>query len=576
MTPDSLRDPAALRRLSVGELYILAEDLRQIILSTCLKNGGHLGASLGTVELAIALHIIFESPREPLVWDVGHQAYAHKLLTGRLEKFSSLRLEGGISGFLSRAESEHDVFGAGHSSTALSAALAMAWARRGSEDWTVAVMGDGGLTAGLSFEALNNFRELSLGPLLVVLNDNHMSISRNLGAVSTQLSGSNARNYFNFFGLEYSGPIDGHDLSTLLETLEGIRKNFSGKPILLHVITQKGRGYSPAEDRPASYHGVAPLQEKVPGQSQSRRETYSEVFGRTLCHLAESDPRVVAITAAMSEGTGLSEFANRFPDRFFDVGIAEQHAVTFAAGLATQGFRPVVAIYSTFLQRALDQVIHDVSLQNLGVTFAVDRAGIVGADGPTHHGAFDLAFLGMIPNMRVTAPASLQDLRETLAAAIQSGQPWAIRYPRGSGVECFAERLSDGFRWHRKMPSPKIVVIAAGSATPRVLDAAASADPAAVSISALSVIDLKPISENLLREVSRFSDVPIFVVEDGSTRGGFGQDLLGQLGLRRAPSHLKGFADHFIRHGSPASLEESEGISKDALARQFLRILESV
>ncbi|MGZ3699406.1 MAG: 1-deoxy-D-xylulose-5-phosphate synthase, partial [Bdellovibrionota bacterium] len=511
---------AALKNSSLNDLGILAAEIRQKILSTSLKNGGHLGASLGAVELAIALHYVFDSPEEPIVWDVGHQAYAHKLLTGRWERFETLRQKEGISGFLSREESEHDVFGAGHSSTALSAALAMSWASP--DRWSIAVVGDGGLTAGLAFEALNNLRATVRGPLLIVLNDNQMSISENVGSVSALLAGGRGEELFQPYGLRYVGPLDGHDLSALIGTLRGIKADPNSAPILVHAITQKGKGYAPAEESPASYHGVSPIPAKVPAPSAKSAKTYSQVFGEAMIELAARDPKIVAITAAMPDGTGLLEFARKFPDRFFDVGIAEPHAVTFAAGLATRGFRPVVAIYSTFLQRALDSAIHDVAIQNLGVTFAIDRAGLVGADGPTHHGAFDLAYLGMIPGMSVTAPTSYAELRSLLEMAVESGKPWAIRYPRGSGPERAAMNGAE-------FSNAQAIVVALGSAAARASKALALCDPQGDRVAFAQTGWAKPISRELIEQLRLYPKVPLLIAEDGSIRGGFGQELLYQL-----------------------------------------------
>jgi 1-deoxy-D-xylulose-5-phosphate synthase len=577
----AIRGPEDLRKLALPDLEALAQEIRQHILTTCLKNGGHLGASLGTVELAIALHTAFDSPREPIVWDVGHQAYAHKLLTGRWEKFGTLRTPGGISGFLCREESVHDAFGAGHSSTSISAALAMAWDSRahktkdGITPWTVAVIGDGGLTAGMAFEALNGFREIATGPFLLVINDNQMSISQNSGAVPSILAGDQTSDYFGLFGFDYWGPVDGHDLSGLLSTLEGIKNSGATKPIALHVITQKGKGYAPAEELPSTYHGIGPVKEKAPGAASTpEKKTYSEVAGDAICALAEKNPKIVAITAAMKEGTGLSKFAEQFPDRFFDVGIAEPHAATFAAGLATRGVRPVVCIYSTFLQRALDSIIHDISIQKLGVTFAIDRAGIVGADGPTHHGAFDLVYLGMIPGMRVSAPECLSDVSILLDRATQHQGPWAIRYPRGGGPETLNTPLTEGsVRWHQKCEKPKLIAVALGSAGVRARDAVAELDPSAQSITLVSTIDAKPIPQSILNYLAEHSDAALITIEDGAVHGGFGATLLSVLSGRKGPWEIAGYGDHFIPHGTPADLEDAEGLSKAALVQRMRRHL---
>lgn len=566
------------RHLSQSQLRDLAEDLRQAILSTCMKNGGHLGASLGTVELAIALHYVFESPREPIIWDVGHQAYAHKLLTGRWERFSTLRTTGGISGFLSRQESEHDVFGAGHSSTSLSAALAMAWSRgrkkTSEDDWTIAVIGDGGLTGGLALEALNNLKDQPIGPLLIVLNDNEMSISPSAGALSAVLKGEGTAAFFDFFGADYVGPFDGHDLDVLIGIFRGIRAQRPERPILLHVRTQKGKGYAPAEERPASFHGVGPLKKEPQG---TRSLTFSDAFGASACEAAGRDSRVVAITAAMAEGTGLVKFSEEFPDRFFDVGIAEQHAVTFAAALATQGYRPVVAIYSTFLQRAYDSVIHDVALQNLNVVFAIDRAGVVGPDGPTHHGAFDIAYLGAVPNLRISAPACLGDVSQLLNGALKHEGPWAIRYPRGGSSKELPAADASGLRWINRPEAPKLCVVALGASVHRVMDAVSEIDPKGEEITLVSTLHAKPIPKPLLEYLANTS-CPVLTLEDGSRWGGFGQQLLASAAQAAAGPltrhfEIMGYSDRFIPHGSVADLEAQEGLSSKALAEKIRSLL---
>lgn len=581
--------PETLKNLSLGELEFLAADIRQRILSTCFKNGGHLGASLGAVEIAIALHFVFDSPRDAIVWDVGHQAYAHKLLTGRWESFSSLRLKGGLSGFLSRSESIHDVFGAGHSSTALSAALAIAWAKARSDcSWAIAVVGDGGLTAGLSFEALNNFKDASIGPFLLVINDNQMSISKNSGALASILSHQDeARNYFEAFGFDYFGPLDGHDLALLIGTFQGIRETYRDRPVVVHLNTQKGKGYIPAEERPETFHGIAPMkitvraqdtkaEPKLQGPLEPTQKSYSEAFGQILCELAHHDPKIVAITAAMTEGTGLAEFARTFPDRFFDVGIAEPHAVTFAAGLATQGFKPVVAIYSTFLQRSIDQIIHDVALQRLGVTFAVDRAGVVGADGPTHHGIFDLCYLGMIPEIHVSTPASIEDLKHSLSHAIQSGIPWAIRYPKGNGVQSLAaiKVLGEGVCILQESSDCQLIVAVLGSASTRVHEAILQLEPCDQSlVTVISVSEFKPLPPALISYCTSHRMAKILTVEDGIARGGFGQQLYLACEGRQSTFEIASYGDHFIQHGTQQELEKLEQLSSEALAKRIQKLL---
>ncbi len=558
-----------LKKASLAELVEFAEDIRHKIIETCLKTGGHLGASLGPVELAIALHRVFDSPAEPIIWDVGHQAYAHKLLTGRWDRFSTLRQTGGISGFLSHDESEHDVFGAGHSSTALSAALGFAATRASSQGWTVAVVGDGGLTAGLALEALNNIRAVSLGPLLTVLNDNQMSIAPNVGAIPAILASGEARDFFSHFGFDYVGPIDGHSIDVLLGTLEGIKRGYAGRPILLHIHTQKGKGYAPAEERPSTFHGVGPLQSKVTPGAPTPLHSFSDEFGKALCRLAEEDPRIVAISAAMPEGTGLTEFSRRFPTRFFDVGIAEPHAVTFAAGLAAAGYRPVVAIYSTFLQRALDSIIHDVAIQRLPVIFAIDRAGLVGADGPTHHGAFDLSFLGGVPGLELTAPSCLNDVETLLRQGLASGAPFALRYPRGTGPQDLVGNwIGSGkkLRHLKSARSPKIQVVALGMATPKALKAVEEVDPKGTQISLWNLLSAKPIPAELIDALNADPDSKLITLEEGAIRGGFGEALLHELNPRTSRPLLLGYPDRFIPHGAIPDLEKSIGLGSREIA----------
>ncbi len=473
---DAIDSPEDLRSLDIEDLERLAQEIREEIISTVSKTGGHLAPCLGVVELTLALHYVFQTPKDKLVWDVGHQCYAHKLITGRRDKFHTLRQYKGISGFPKRSESEYDVVETGHSSTSISYSLGLATAKdiRNDDGKVIAIIGDGSMTAGLAFEGLNQAGDLDKD-LIVILNDNEMSISPNVGAMSSFLSrkltsksirrlkdhvedrlkalssvGENILNVLRkseeslkgFFTpgmfvealeFEYIGPIPGHELEDLIETLQNVR-DYSHGPVLIHVITTKGKGYEPAETNPGDYHGVGPFEiatgKPVPS---SGPVSYTSVFGKTICTLAESDKRVTAITAAMPAGTGLIDFSKQFPERFFDVGIAEQHAVTFAAGLAMEGMRPVIAVYSTFMQRALDQVIHDVCLPDLPVTFALDRGGVVGDDGPTHHGVFDLSFLRFIPNLTVMAPKDENELQHMLYTSINGDGPCAIRYPRGSG-----------------------------------------------------------------------------------------------------------------------------------------------
>jgi 1-deoxy-D-xylulose-5-phosphate synthase len=619
---ENLDSPAGLKELSLAELENLAGEIRETIIDTVAANGGHLASSLGVVELTIALHRVFDSPTDKIVWDVGHQAYAHKLLTGRRERFSTLRQLGGISGFPKRDESPHDCFDVGHSSTSISAALGMAAARDvlGGSEKIVAVIGDGSLTAGLAFEGLNQAGHLKKD-LIVILNDNEMSISPNVGALSSFLSrkmtsdlfvrlkreteqflgnvprfGRDLINIarraeesfkgfftpgmlFEAFGFDYVGPLDGHRLPELVETLQNVSR-LRG-PILVHVVTRKGKGYPPAERNPSEFHGVGPF-DRASGevkQGKGKAASYTAVFGRTLLELAERDPRVVAITAAMAEGTGLKEFAARFPDRFFDVGIAEQHAVTFAAGLACQGLRPTVAIYSTFLQRGYDSIVHDVCLQNLPVSFALDRAGLVGADGPTHHGVFDYTFLRHIPNLTIMVPRDEVELRRAMATALAADGPLAYRYPRGSGIGLaldgpfepvplgLGEKLRDGADG---------VIFAAGTT---VAAALAAADQLAAEGIRMAVVDprfLKPLDRELIAGESRRCGL-IVTVEENVLQGGFGSavlELLAEEGL--SPRVLSiGLPDAFIEQGSQEELRARYGLDADGLAgsiRNFLRL----
>jgi 1-deoxy-D-xylulose-5-phosphate synthase len=412
-----------------------------------------------------------------------------------------------------------------------------------------------------------------------VLNDNQMSISQNVGAVSSILTHNQAREFFHLFGFDYVGPLDGHDLGTLIGTLQGIRENYSGRPILLHALTQKGKGYAPAEQSPAQFHGVAP--EKVPDSSQSKApqvsSSYSDVFGEAMCDAVAKNPQVVAITAAMPEGTGLVTFSHRYPGNFFDVGIAEPHAATFAAGLATQGYLPVVAIYSTFFQRALDAAIHDVALQKLPVIFALDRAGLVGADGPTHHGSFDLAYLGMISGMKIGAPACLSDLSLLLQSSLKkmksSPGPVAIRYPRGGGIRSFDIPLKEGMRIHLSPQRPRAVLLSLGAATEKALQTAHAVDPDAQDVLVVSTVWAKPHSEALLDLLRAHSNLPLMTVEEGVVRGGWGESLLRKIGQRSEPSYCAGYPDEFIPHGAPAVIEELAGVSVKVLTEELKKLL---
>ncbi len=609
----------ALKALPFEQLQSVADELRSVIIETVAQNGGHLASSLGVVELTIALHRVLDSPHDRIVWDVGHQAYAHKLLTGRYDRFATLRQLDGLSGFPKPKESPHDSFGVGHSSTSISAALGMAAARDTlhANEKIVAVIGDGSLTAGIAFEALNQAGHLKKN-LIVILNDNEMSISPNVGALSSFFSrqmtsdffvrmkretenfldsvpriGKDLRRFakkveesvkgfltpgmlFEAFNFDYVGPINGHKLEELVQTLENVQR--MDGPILVHVLTTKGKGYAPAETTPSIFHGVGPFDPETGTVKKSvGPPSYTSVFGQCLVEMAERDKRIVAITAAMPEGTGLIPFADRFPERFYDVGIAEQHAVTFAAGMAARGLRPVVAIYSTFLQRAFDSVVHDVCLPNLPVTFAIDRGGLVGADGPTHQGAFDLSFLRSIPNLVCMAPRDECELQRALATALAHDGPFAFRYPRGNGTGVTCERAGEPLaigQGEKLRDGTDAVVAAVGIGVGTAL---AAADLLAEEGLSLSVVDarfVKPLDAKLLvAEAQRCGKV--ITVEENALMGGFGSAVLETLndyGVM-VPVCRFGLPDQFIEQGSQAQLRARLGLDAKSLAttiRDFL------
>jgi 1-deoxy-D-xylulose-5-phosphate synthase len=607
---EQVDDPSVLRRMERNRLPALADQLRRYILDSVSRTGGHLSSNLGTVELAIALHYVFNTPRDRLVWDVGHQSYPHKILTGRRQGMDRLRQHGGISGFPRRAESEYDTFGTAHSSTSISAALGMAVASRNKGENQgatrrrhVAIIGDGAMTAGMAFEAMNNAGVTPDIDLLVVLNDNDMSISPPVGALNKylarMLSGRQvtmardmARSVlskvppvyelarrleehakgmvvpatmFEEFGFTYFGPIDGHDLDALVPTLQNLREMHG--PVFLHVITRKGQGYKLAEADPVLYHGPGKFD---PGEgikkSSGGKPTYTQIFGDWICDLAEQDERLVGVTPAMREGSGLVEFERRFPKRYFDVGIAEQHAVTFAAGMACEGVKPVVAIYSTFLQRGYDQLIHDVALQNLPVVFALDRAGLVGADGATHAGAYDLAFLRCIPNMVVLAPSDENECRQMLYTAYCHEGPSAVRYPRGSGVgaevvKAFT-RLPFGKGLVRRT-GQRIAFLAFGSMVHPALAAGHALDA--------TVVDMrwvKPVDDALIEELARTHDAFV-TVEEHAIMGGAGSACLEAMAARgvQRPVLQLGLRDLFIDHGDPSLLLKLEGLDAEGIER---------
>ncbi len=601
---DTVDSPARLRLLERWQLKDLADELRTCILESVADTGGHLSSNLGTVELTVALHYVFNTPDDRIVWDVGHQTYAHKILTGRREAMAGLRMQGGISGFPRRAESVHDAFGTAHSSTSISAALGMAVAfqRTSSDRRAVAVIGDGALTGGMAFEALNNAKDTG-ADLLVVLNDNDMSISPPVGALNNHLakllsgglytavrkSGSTVlgvapglRDFarraeehvkgmltpgtlFEEFGFNYIGPIDGHDLETLVTTLANVRR-LKG-PQFLHVVTRKGKGYAPAEADPVLYHGVGKFDPRIgivakaPGKA-----TYTQVFGDWLCDMAALDTRLVGITPAMREGSGMVRFHREYPQRYFDVGIAEQHALTFAAGLACEGMKPVVAIYSTFLQRGYDQLIHDVVLQNLPVVFAIDRAGLVGADGATHAGSFDLSFLRCLPNMVVMTPADENECRQMLFTAFQLDQPTAVRYPRGSGpgtaVSAQMTALPIG-RGQIRRTGRRIALLAFGSMVMPALTAGEALDATVANMRFV-----KPIDEDLVISLASSHDL-LVTIEENVVMGGAGSavaEVLARHGL--TPQLLQlGLPDSFIEHGDPADLLREAGLDAAGIQR---------
>jgi len=610
---DRIDSPTDLRSLSLEELTALAEELRQEIVKVVSRTGGHLAASLGVVELTLALHRVFESPRDSIVWDVGHQCYAHKLITGRREAFGTLRQEGGLAGFPRREESPHDAFNTGHSSTSISAALGMVCGRGflGGDGRVIAVVGDGALTAGLALEGLNQAGHLKRN-LIVVVNDNRMSISKNVGALSQYLTrlrsaptyhrleaevwdilgkvpgvGGRARELasrtlegirgllvpgvlFEELGLKYFGPLDGHNVETLIESFERLR--LMEGPLLVHVVTVKGKGYQPAEDDAPKFHGVGSF-DKATGTTTAvpAAVSYTEAFGRTLVSIAERDDRVVAITAAMPDGTGLSHFAKRFPDRFFDVGIAEQHAVTFAAGLAAAGMKPVVAIYSTFLQRAYDQIVHDVCLQRLPVRFMIDRGGVVGDDGPTHHGAFDLSFLRAVPNLVLMAPADENELAAMVRTAVDhDAGPTAVRYPRGAGLgvrmDCEPAALPVG-RAEVLRTGGDAALVAIGSMVAPAFRAAELLAAEGIEASVVNARFVKPLDDRtILGEVERSGRV--VTVEENAAAGGFGAAVLELLQSRgvAAAVRVMGLPDEFITHAPRERLLARCGLTAEGVA----------
>lgn len=629
MNPSPLLDiidtPQDLRRLEKKQLPQVAAELREFLLDSVGKTGGHFASNLGAVELTVALHYVYDTPEDHLVWDVGHQSYPHKILTGRKNQMHTMRQYGGLAGFPKRSESEYDAFGVGHSSTSIGAALGMAVADKqlGNNRRSVAIIGDGAMTAGQAFEALNCAGDMDVD-LLVILNDNEMSISPNVGALPKYLASNVVRDMhgllstikaqsskvldklpgamelaqkvenkiktlageaehakqslslFENFGFRYTGPVDGHNVENLVDVLKDLRGRKG--PQLLHVITKKGNGYKFAENDPVKYHAVAKLPSEVPApevKPAAAKPTYTQVFGQWLCDQAAADERLVAITPAMREGSGLVEFEQQFPDRYFDVGIAEQHAVTFAGGLACEGIKPVVAIYSTFLQRAYDQLVHDVALQNLPVLFAIDRAGIVGADGPTHAGLYDLSFLRCVPNMIIAAPSDENECRLLLSTCYQANSPSAVRYPRGTGT---GATVSDGLKTVEigkgiiRREGEKIAIIAFGS---MVAPSLTAADKLNATVADMRFV--KPIDEELIVSLARSHDY-IVTAEENAEQGGAGSavlEVLAKHGICK-PVLLLGVEDKVTEHGDPKKLLADLGLNAEAVEKRIAGWIEAV
>jgi len=604
----TVNNPAELRQLDRRQLQRLADELRAYVLDSVSNTGGHLSSNLGTVELTIALHYVFDTPEDRIVWDVGHQTYAHKILTGRREQMARLRMIDGISGFPRRSESRYDAFGTAHSSTSISAALGMAVAakRKGEKRRVVAVIGDGAMSAGMAFEAMNNAGVMD-ADLLVILNDNEMSISPAVGALNRYLARLMSGPYvaarragkrllkavpplyefarrfeehakglivpstlFEEFGFTYIGPIDGHDLDSLIPTL----KNITGLkgPQFLHVVTKKGQGYKLAEDDPIAYHGPGKFDpvEGIRKPASGGKPTYSQVFGDWLCDMARADERLIAITPAMREGSGMVRFSEEFPDRYFDVAIAEQHAVTFAAGLACEGLKPVVAIYSTFLQRGYDQLIHDVAIQNLPVLFALDRGGVVGGDGQTHNGAFDYAYLRTVPNLTVMAPADENECRQMLFTGYQLNGPAAVRYPRGVGIgkeitkEMHALPLGKG---EVRREGKKIAILAFGSMLKPALEAAEKLDATVANMRFI-----KPLDSDLVQRLAQTHDL-LVTVEEHQIMGGAGSAVLEVLSGTNTKTLLLGLPDRFIDHGDAAKLLSSVGLDAEGIQKSIRSVI---
>ncbi|MCB2191456.1 MAG: 1-deoxy-D-xylulose-5-phosphate synthase [Deltaproteobacteria bacterium] len=617
---DRIDSPDDLQYLNLNQLEDLAEELRQRIIGTVEKVGGHLAPSLGVVELTLALHYVFNTPQDKIVWDVGHQTYAHKLLTGRREGFDTLRQLGGLSGFPKRAESPYDAFDTGHSSTSISAALGLAVGERLKQGTgkVVAVIGDGSLTAGMAFEGLNQAGDLD-EDLIVIFNDNGMSIAPNVGALSKfmsrALSGKAYQTFrkamerrlkamgsmgeelldiarrseesfkafytpgmlFEAFKFNYVGPIDGHNIERLIETLKNVQP-LQG-PQLVHVMTTKGRGYAPAEENPSHYHGVGAWAPRRDPKAPPPPQSYTEVFGQTMLELAQKRPEVMAITAAMPEGTGLTPFAEQFPERFVDVGIAEQHAVTFAAGLAVQGFRPVVAIYSTFMQRAFDQIVHDVCLTNLPVVLAMDRGGIVGEDGATHQGLLDLSFLRCVPNLSIMSPANENELRHMLLTALEHDGPVALRYPRGKGLGVPHDEPLHTLPWGKgelRREGKDVVLVGIGVGVEAASQAAEALAQEGIEAAVVNARFAKPLDAELICGLAQ-SCGRVITVEENEANGGFGSavlELLAKQGIYGVKVKVVALADTFVEHGSQAQLRHLYKVDAEAVAQAARQLLD--
>ena len=609
----SIQSPRDLRLIKKEHLPTLCEELRQTIIQTASHNGGHLGSSLGAVEIITALHYVFNTPDDKIVYDTGHQAYAHKLLTGRQKDFSTLRKEGGLSGFPKRTESNFDTFGVGHASTAISAALGMAIARdqKHEKNKVIAVVGDGCLTGGMAYEAMQNAGLLRTD-MLVILNDNQMFISKRVGALGkaltkllttkyVQLAEEKATNFLKRFdelgnnaaklakrarailfpgtlfeemGFRYFGPVNGNDINEMIEVLENL-KDVKG-PVMLHVVTKKGKGYKPAEEKPTKFHGIGIFDVET-GDSLGKAScmTFTQAFSKALLTLAEKDPSITAITAAMPEGTGLDSFRDKYPSRYFDVGIAEEHAATFAAGLAAGGIKPIVALYSTFAQRCYDQILHDICLQNLPVVFALDRAGLVGEDGPTHHGVFDLSFLRDMPNLILAAPADENEMQHVLKTAFEAKAPFVLRYPRGAGFGIALDKepktlpIGKGV-WLKKGKDATILAI--GNRVHPALDAAQKLAEKGVDCGVVNMRFVRPLDKKLIDEALKISP-RLVTVEDNMLSGGFGSAVAEYLADKQADFKLLrlGIGDEFVPHGKCASLYDKVGISAEQMTKHILK-----